>query len=295
MRKVSAFLDLVFAAVAIMPAIATAQMNDQKSGVMPPPQVISIGVEQVKHGKVSAHEKNEIAWVEALIRAKYHEFWALESLTSTSEVMFLTPFPSYGAYESNYRTATAAGAVHSIGTQYSAAEADDVSSKTEMLVTYREDLSYGALINIGEYRYVTITTTKVRPGHNSDYFELLKTINEASKAASSDTHVAVYEVTSGTPTGTFLTFTFSKSLAEMDSTNPAMTQAMAGVQQRINELVEKAVLETSSAIYRFNPKMSNPCDQIAAADPAFWKPEVIMTKATAPADARPAAKRTTGR
>jgi hypothetical protein len=229
------------AAMTIMPAIAAAQMNDQKSGVMPPPQVISIGLEQIKHGKASAHEKNEIAWVQALIRAKYHEFWALESLTGPSEVMWLIPFPSYGALEANYKMATA--------------------------------------------------TTRVRPGHNSDYFDLLKTINEARKTATSDTHAAVYEVTSGAPSGTFLTFILSKSLAEMDTANPALTQATVDVQQRINELVEKAVVETSSVIYAFNPKMSNPSEQIVAADPAFWKPKVTMAKATASADAKTAAKK----
>ena len=37
--------------------------------------------------------------------------------------------------------------------------------------------------------------------------------------------------------------------------------------------------------------MSNPSEQIVAADPAFWKPKVTMAKATASADAKTAAKK----
>ena len=291
MRNVSVFVASMFGVVATIPTMAVAQLKAQHSGVMPPPKVISIGLEQVKHGRASAHEKNEIAWIQALIGVKYHEFLAVESLTGPSEVMWLIPFASYAEYEANYKKSTADGAVHSIGMQYSAAEADDVSSKSEMLATYREDLSYAAPINIGEYRYLTIATTRLRPGHNSDYFELLKTINEARKSSNSDTHVAVYEVTSGAPAGTFLGFTLCKSLAEMDSADPAMTQAMADVQQRINELVEKAVVVTSIATYAFNPRLSNPTEQIADADPAFWKPKVSRAKAIAPSNAKLAAEK----
>jgi hypothetical protein len=279
MQKLGVFIASVFAAGAIMPAIGAAQRNDLKSGVMPPPMVISIGLEQIKHGKVSAHEKNEMAWIQALIQAKYHEFLALDALTGPSEIMWLIPFPSYAAYEANFKLSSAAGAFHSIAMRYSVAEADDVSGKTEMLATYREDLSYCTPINIGEYRYMTMATTRVRPGHNSDYFELLKTINEARKSTNSDEHVAVYEVTSGAPTGTFLTFTPRKSLAEMDSANPAMTQATADARQRIDGLVEKAVVVTSTTMYAFNPKISNPTEQMAAVDPAFWKPKVATAKA----------------
>jgi hypothetical protein len=287
MQKLSIFLALVSASVAITPTIATAQMNDQKSRVTPPPKVISIGLEEIKHGKAAAHEKNEIAWIQALIRAKYHEFLSLQSLTGSSEVMWLIPFPSYAAYEANYNKSTSAGEFHSIGTQYSAAEADDVSRKTEMLATYREDLSYGAPINLGEYRYLTMATTRVRPGHYSDYVALLSAINDARKSTGG-TRVAVYEVTSGAPDCTFLTITPHKSLAELDSTHPTATQERPDVQLKINELSEKAVAATNTQLYMFKPQMSNPSEQTAAADPVFWKPKMTKTKAAVQIDPQPA-------
>lgn len=292
MRKLSLFLALAFAVAAIMPLIAVSQTSDQKSGVMPPPNIISIEREEIKHGKAFAHEKNETAWTQALIRAKYpNTFLGLESLTGPSEVMWLWGFPSFAAYEADYKMQNSMPAIQSVAMQYGPAEADDVSNESEMVARYRADLSYGDPINIGVYRYFSIATTRVRLGHNADYEEFMKTLNEARKSANNPVHVAVYQVTSGAQAGTFISFTPRKSLAEMDATNQAMTQAMADVQQKINELVEKSVTTTSNAIFAINPRMSKPTDAMAAADPAFWKPKVTMAKAAAPADAKATAKK----
>ena|SRR5215472_15363746 len=289
MRRLGVLCAFVSAAATMLPVLAAAQMTDQKSGTTPPPKIISIGREEIKHGKGAAHEKNEAAWTQALIRAKASAtFLAADSVTGPSQVLWISGFPSFAAYEADFKEENNTPAIASVNMQYGASEADDVGEDSNMLATYREDLSYGAPVAIGQYRYFTIRTTRVRLGHNADFAELLKTVNEYRQANNINTHVAVYQVISGGAGGTFLTFTPRKSLAEMDTTNPMPPD----VQKKVNELVEKAVAGYSDAIYAFNPKVSKPSEEIAAADPTFWKPKVTMAKTILPAaDTKPVAKK----
>lgn len=288
MRRISVFIALLVATAAMLPAIAIAQMTDQKGAAAPPPKVISIGREFIKHGKEAAHEKNETAWTQALVRAKSStNFLAADAVTGPAQVIWISGFPSFAAFEADYKAANNTPAIANANMQYGASEADDVSEDSTTLASYREDLSYGAPIAIGQYRYFSVRTTRVKLGHNADYTELVRTINEYRQANNIEVHSAVYQVISGGQGGTFMSFTPRKTLAEMD----AAAQMPADVQQRVNELVEKAIAGYSDAIYAFNPKMSKPTEQMAAADPTFWRPKVAMAKMAAAADMKPVMKK----
>lgn len=297
MRKLSVFFVLAASAGAmLLPQIVAAQ--EQPKGAMPPPPVLVMLREEVKHGKQTAHDKNETAWTQALVRAKYPtSMYGLDSVTGPSEAIWLIGFPTFAAVEADFKLQNS-GVIEAINAQYGAQEADDVSGDSELIARHREDLSYGSPINIGEYRYMQIAVTRVRPGHNADYEEYLKTVNEARKATNSTANIAVYQVTSGGFTGTFISFTPRKSLAEFDAPpNQAMTDAMKPNQEKVGQLIDKSVTSTNTAIYAFNPRMSNPSEAVAATDPSFWKPKAVMA-AKSPASSsddaakKPASKKT---
>ena len=288
MRKIATLIAIAMVVAALMPA-AVAQGNDQKmmSETGPPP-ILHIGREEIKPGKQFAHEKNETAWTQALVRSKYEQgFLAAESVTGPTEVLWFYGFPTMAAFEADYKAGSSASSLASISMQYGPQEADLVAGSSDIIARFRGDLSYNPDINVGEYRYFNINTTRVRPGHNNDYIDFIKTVNEARKSTNSEAHVAVYQVISGAPNGTFLIFTPRKSLAEMDASNEAMTQAMNAVQDKVNSLVEKSIISATTAIYAFNPRMSKPTEAIAKADPKFWKPKMTMAAA---APSQPAAK-----
>lgn len=285
MRKFTLFLAVLCAAM--MPLAGSAQMSGDKSGAAPAPKVLHIGREDIKPGKGFAHFKNEAAWTQALIKAKYAPtILAAESVTGPSEVLWFTGFESFAAYEADYKSNNTPSGVESINAQFGPAESDFVSSTNDMVARFREDLSYGPPINIGEYHYFAIRTTRVKIGHGQEFEELLKTLNEARKSVNTNIGMATYQVTSGAPIGTYLTIIARKSLAELDDKMPDLP---SDAMQRINELAEKSVANASDAIYAFNPRMSKVDDRIAKGDPTFWRPKVAMAKATAPADAAPAA------
>ena len=88
----------------------------------------------------------------------------------------------------------------------------------DMLALYRPELSYNAGVDIRMYRYFSITTTRIRPGHDAQYAEYVqKLVNVAREKAKVDKlHVATFQVVSGAPGGTYLIFRPVKSLAEFD-------------------------------------------------------------------------------
>src|SRR5947209_7393262 len=144
MRRLNVFLASLCAGAAMLPLTTMAQMNDQKGGATPPPKIISIGRETIKHGKQAAHEKNEAAWTQALIHAKAsNNFIAADSLTGPTQVLWISGFPSIAAYEADFKAQNNTPAVASVNMQYGGSEADDVSDDSNMLASYREDLSYG--------------------------------------------------------------------------------------------------------------------------------------------------------
>jgi len=290
MRKISVCLIAVAsAAAALLPAIAVAQ--EQANGAMPPPPVLVLLREEVKHGKQAAHDKNEAAWTQALVHAKYPtSMYGLDSVTGPAEAVWLVGFPTFAAVDADFKLQNS-GAIDAVNAQYGAQEADYVSGDSEIIARYRADLSYGAPINIGEYRYMQISTTRVRLGHNADYEDSVKMVNEARKTTNSAAHTAVYQVTSGGFSGTFISFIPRKSLAEFDApANQAMTDAMKPNQDKMNQIADRALMSTSTAIYAFNPMMSNPAEAVVAADPSFWRPKAVVA-AKAPTSSSDAAKK----
>lgn len=285
MRKIAMLIAIAMVVAALMPA-AFAQSSENTMAQGGPPPILHIGREEVKPGKQFAHEKIETAWTQALIHAKYQQaFLAAESVTGPSEVLWFYGFPSIAAYEADYKNVFSNPTLSSVTMQYGSSEADVIASTGDMIARYRDDLSYNPSVNVGEMRYFAIRTTRVRIGHTQDFEELLKAVNEARKAVGNSTHMATYQIISGAAAGTFLTIVPRKSLAEMDEKQP---QIASDAQQRITELAEKSVQVASDAIYALNPRMSKPTEEIAKADPAFWRPKVTMAKAAEPS--QPAAK-----
>jgi hypothetical protein len=113
----------------------------------------------------------------------------------------------------------------------------------------------------------------------------MKQLNSArEKAKVEGIHTAVYQVTSGSAPGTYLTFFMDRSLAEedafrktADARNKAISDALGGesvVRQRAEQTAQIfAPSSGTSALYSVNPRLSQPAPQFAAFDPDFWTPK----------------------
>jgi hypothetical protein len=286
MKKVTglfAALCLLFLGTSIASAQETA---DPAIG---PPKVLVIQREFVKPGKSGAmHEKSESAFVHAMTAAKWPtHYFAAQSLSGPSRVLFLIGYDSFEAWEKDNRATEKDATLSAALDRASVADGDLLSSYDSAAYTYREDMSLRAsTVKVSEARYFEISVFTVKPGHMHEWEELVKMYTSGFGKSVPHAHWATFESMYGANNGgVFLVFNPIKSLAEVDAAMGDGKQFMSGMsdseKKKLGELTAACIESVQTNVFSFNPKMSYPSDEWIKSDP-FWKP-----KATAPA---PAAK-----
>ena len=257
---------------------------------MGPPKVLQIIREDVKPGKDAAHEKVEAGWPRAFssVKSPTH-YLAMVAVTGPSEAWFLTGFDSLAALENNRLDNEKDLALTAQLDQLSDKDGELLTGIRNVVARFREDLSYRASgVNIGQMRYFYVTTNRIRLGHDDEYVQANKIVREAHEKANVPESWAVYQVISGMPSGTYLTFQPLKSLAEVDAfpeTHGKAYKEATGDEgrQKLRELTNSGSLSSETTIFAFSPKMSYASKEMASADPDFWNPKPAVKAALVPA------------
>ena len=277
-------------AVLLLSAAAVAQ--EQPSG---PPPVLVINQEEIKTGSMGPHEKQVVSYLALFNRANVggYRLGLVPVSGDDNQIIYLQGYPSFAEFEATQKkmeeTFAASAALQAELEALDRQTGPMHATQKTMLAVYRPDLSYRPLSGetVAKSRYFTVITSRIKPGRVADYEEWAKQFNRAREKANLDEHSAVYQVISGapagTPAGTFMIFVAYRSLTEWDTfgkglqaRNKAIDEAVGGdvvVKQR-REMAEAIFADTQSVLYAFNPKISRPSTQFAAADPDFWSPKV---------------------
>lgn len=269
-----------------------------------PPGVLVIRREEIKPGKMVAHEKSAAGFlaVQNRIGSKAHRLALLPVSGDDNVVVYFEPYPDFATFEAiNQEFDQAIATNAAVRAELDAIDrlGDVHASQRSAIYRHRADLSYRprGMEGVAKARYFSVTTTRVKPGRGPDYVDYLKALNEARTKADADVHNTVYQVWSGAPNGTFLVITTLRSLNEMDgtlsrmeATNKAVDAALGGDEavRKRRMLISEIVVDATNTLYRIDPSISRPPDQLAALDPDFWKPK----PATAPGKALAVKKQT---
>jgi hypothetical protein len=264
-----------------------------------PPKVISLAREEIKPGRGSAHAKSAASFIAAANKANapIHRIALVPVSGDDNAVVYIQAFDSFADVEASYKQmeeAVAANASFKAELdRLDREEVDQHASQRRAYYTLRADLSYEPRTaeQTGKSRFMSVTTTRIKPGRGPDYVDYIKSLNVARKKAGVDVHTAVYQVATGAPTGTFLSFTSLRSLSDLDDirqrgeqSQKAMEEALGGaevVRQR-RMLISEIVADGFNTVYAMEPSLSRPTALIAAADPDFWNPKpAAATKALA--------------
>lgn len=258
-----------------------------------PPAVLVVTVEEIKPGSMLAHEKSVGSYFALYERAKTASpRIGLQPVSGdVNHVVYLEAHESFADIEAATRRQNEAVAANpALQAELERLDRESgplhVSQRT-MIATYRPDLSYKplAMDSVAKARYFNMTTTILNPGKGAQYAEYMKQINTArEKAQVEGIHTAVYQVTSGSTPGTYLTFFMDRSLAEEDAfrkgaeaRNKAINEALGGdavVKQRSEQTAQIFAPSSGvSAFYSVNRALSQPAPQFAAFDPEFWAPK----------------------
>jgi hypothetical protein len=268
-------------------------MAQEQPAVTPPPKVLQIIREFVKPGKGgAAHEKTESAFVQAFTRAKWPtHYFAATALTGRPRVLFFVAYDSFEAWEKD-SMATQKNAALSAALDRASVNDGELLSETDTAVlTYNEEQSLRAPVDIAHMRYFEISLYRVRPGHRQEWNEAVKLVKAAYEKVP-DSHWAMYQAVLGQEDVMYVVIIPRKSAAELDQSMMQEKQFVEAMgedgMKKLTELESAAVEFTQTNFFQFSPAMSYPRDEWVKADPEFWKTHA--PKPAAKTEEKPAAK-----
>jgi hypothetical protein len=255
-----------------------------------PPKVLYIVHEDIKPGMMPAHNKHSasFATIFGKLQTPNYRLALVPVAGSENEVVYLTGSETFAQLE-NILQATdkkMGGASGSMKTELARLQSEAPqlhAAMRDMLAVYRPELSYNPGVVLPQMRYFSVTTVRVRPGHDAQYSDYVqKLVNVARQKAKVDNlHVATFQVISGAPAGTYMVFRPMKSLSELDEPIGMKVRASMSDDMRkdADKAVNDAVMSSETSTYWLTPEMSYVEKEFAAMDPAFWNPKPAIAEA----------------
>jgi hypothetical protein len=257
---------------------------------MGPPAVLLIVREDIKAGKMPAHSKHSAAYAAAFakLQTTNHRIALVPVAGNENEVVYITGAGSFAELEkiqkdSDKTMSSVTGPMKAQLARLDAEQPDLHTAMRDLLTVYRSELSFNPGVNIAQMRYFAITTVRVRPGHDAEYADYIRSVVNVArdKAKVDNFHLACFQVISGAPGGTYMFFRPMKSLGEMDQNVGAKVRAAMSddMKKAADKANADAVISSESATYAFEPSMSYVAKEMAAQDPGFWnaKPQMAAT------------------
>jgi len=280
--------SLLFVVVVTLLSAFT-QVFAQDPAMQGPPKVLYVVREDIKPGMMDPHSKHSASFASIFrsLGTPNHRIALVPVAGSENEVVYITGADSFKQLEEILNGTDQKMSATSGSTK---AELDRLNKEApalhaamrDMLTAFRPDLSYNPNVDIRTMRYFSITTTRIRPGHDAAYAEYVgKMVNVARQKAKLDNlHLACFQVVTGSQAGTYMFFRPLKSLAELDeNTGMKMRAALSDDQKKdADKAVSDAVMSSETSTYRMTPAMSYVEKDFAAGDPAFWNPKPAMAK-----------------
>ena len=253
----------------------------------PPPtlNVLTIYRETVKIGKRVEHDAHEEAWARANMAVNHPvPMLAMTAMSGAPESWYMSAYPSWAEYEKSSKLVDGTAALSAIDKQFSSKEDEYLSDGRTLVLTRRDDLSYGPPAKLSEMRFMSVTRIATRPGHSAEYEENRKMVKAAHESAKLADSYSMWQVAGGAPAGTYFLMVARKSLAELDSGNvihnDAYRAALGGEDARKKMTANQAaaIVNSETNTFAFVPAQSMPPAQWIAADPGYWKPKVAAKR-----------------
>lgn len=283
--------SLLFVLVVILLS-AFSQVLAQPAPAMGPPNVLLIIREEIKPGMMGVHNRHsaEFASTFSELQTPNYRIAMVPVAGNENEVLYITALDSFAELEQVNRATDSKleGATGMTRAKLDRLDKEGPvlhSAMRDMVLQYRPDLSFNPGVNIAQMRYFSITTTRVRPGYEAQYVEhVQKLINVARQKAKVDLHIAVFQVITGAPLGTFMIFRPMKSLAELDEPIARkVREAMSDDMRKDADKNEReTVMSSDRSTYAFAPRMSYLPKEMTASDPTFWNPKPTMATQAKP-------------
>lgn len=269
----------------VLTVVAPAALGAQAAPAAPEFKVLTVYRESVKPGKGDAHEAHENAWARAVAATKSPTpFLAVTAMSGATENWYMSPYADWADLEKSNKANADNAALVAVNKQYTAPEADYLSDGRMMVLTFREDLSYGGPADLAASRYFVVTRVSIRPGHNAEYEENRRMVKAAHESVKAADKYSMWQAVAGAPAGTFFTIAALKSLAELDQSATihgtaylaALGDSTARMKMTANQ--SAAIVSAQTDIFAFAPQQSVPPPAWVTADPGYWQRKAAPKK-----------------
>jgi hypothetical protein len=246
----------------------------QQAAVPPPPDILQIYTDPVKPGKLAEYNRIENEAAHACSRANTWPYMAMQAITGPQEVWFVSGFDSYAAMEKSAEPFLKNVSLAADMGRLMEAKTNLVSDPHTIFLRYREDLSRNSGLVRPQTRFFNVTIAKIRSGHEHEYEESQQLIRGVRERAGASDNRAVYQVLSGVPDNTYITFSPYRSFRDAATSLDGLLDyddLDDNVRGRLRELLSTSVITTETFIFSVVPSMSNPEGLWIADDPEFWR------------------------
>jgi len=245
---------------------------------------LDVYVVKVKPDKVAEFETINKKWVDANRRFHGDRWITTEVVYGEGNVyQFVSSRKDYADLQSAQDTGMAA-VIKAYGKEGALKLEQDfynclVSSRSE-LRRRRPDLSTKVPTDpdafaklIGESRFVRTTAVHIRPGHVPEFEALAREIKEAGEKNPNTQPALVSQAVEGTKGTTFYVTTLRSALTGFDH-NPTLRDILGDEGfKKFQHMSADAIEVAESTLYRFNPTLSNPTDEVTQVAADFWHPK----------------------
>ncbi len=250
-----------------------------------PPKVLLIVKEDIKPGMMNSHNRHSSNYVSVFskLQTPNHRIAMTPVAGSENEVVYLTGCESFAELERilNETNKKMGGVNASMQTELDKLDKEAGhlhSGMRDVWALLRPDLGFNSAAPIPQMRYFAVTTVRLRPGRDAQYANYVSKILALAKEKAKppeNFHIAVYQVVSGAPGGTYLVFRPMKSLAEMDMPiGRKLREAMSDeMKKESDKEYSEMVMSTETSVYAFAPKLSFLPKEFTSLDPDFWTPQ----------------------
>lgn len=251
-----------------------------------PPKVLYIVKEDIKPGMMGPHTRHSAGFANIFrtLNTPNYRIAMVPVAGNENEVVYITGCKSFQQLEeilnaTDKKMSGVSGTMKADLDRFEKESPTMHNAMRDMMAIFRPELSYKPGVDVRQMRYFSITTIRVKPGHDAQFADYAqKLISAALKAKVDNYHTALFQVASGAPAGTYLVFRPMKSLSEMD--DPIGRKVMAAMGDDGRKDADKAASETimssETSTYTMAPSMSYVEKDFAAGDPAFWNPKPPM-------------------
>lgn len=280
---------LFFAVSLLVSSFSSAIAQERPMG---PPPVLLIVREDIKPGKMPAHNRHSASFVQIFgrLQTPSYRIAMLPVAGSENDVLYITALESFAQMErmqqeTDKKMAAAPGPTRAELDRLESEAPDLHAAMRDMFAVYRPELSFDPGVDITKMRYMAVTTVRVRPGQDDQYAEYVRNVvNVARTKAKAELHIAAFQVIAGSPTTTYMFFRPMKSLAEYDLRIGArVREGMSDDQKKkADKMAGESIVFSETSVYALAPELSHVPKDFAAGDPTFWNP-----KPAAPRPRRP--------